>query len=117
VTLFSLIIWLTQTFNDPSEKQELAFSLAATSISFSLAYILIQPYTGVLADRFNRRHIMLISNYLSGIRTFILVFLLVFDYMNVRLFLLYNASLAISRALHMKSFASSFIIILSDNLL
>src|SRR5699024_926562 len=115
VTLFSLIIWLTQTFNDPSEKQELAFSLAATSISFSLAYILIQPYTGVLVDRFNRRHIMLISNYLSGILTFILVFLLVFDYMNVPLLVLYNACLAICRAFHMASFSSSFIIIVPEN--
>src|SRR5699024_933878 len=115
VTLFSLIIWLTQTFNDPSEKQELAFSLAATSISFSLAYILIQPYTAVLIDRFFRRHIILICNYLSGILTFILVFLLFFSYMIVYLLLLYNAFLAICRDFHMATFSSSFIIIVSEN--
>lgn len=114
VTLFSLIIWLTQTFEDPSEKQELAFSLAAVNIAFALGYILIQPYTGVLVDRFNRRHIMLISNYISGILTFTLVFLLVFDYMNVPLLVMYNACIAICRAFHMAAFSSSFILVVPE---
>ncbi|KGX85211.1 MFS transporter [Pontibacillus litoralis] len=114
VTLFSLIIWLTQHFNDPSEKHDLAFSLAAINISFALVYILLQPYAGVVVDKYNRRSIMMMSNYVSSLLTIGLLILLTSGQVNILLLVIYNSSIAACRAFHMSAFSSSFSLIVPE---
>jgi len=71
LTKFALGIWVYRLTGS-------ATKFALTEVFAVLPAILISPLAGVLVDRYDRRHVMILSDVVSGISTFFIAFFLAF---------------------------------------
>ncbi|GEM45106.1 MFS transporter [Deinococcus cellulosilyticus] len=68
VMFFAMNVWLTQVlYPHPEQGDALARAITLAALVFILPHIVLGPWAGVLADRFNRGRIMLVCDLLSGL--------------------------------------------------
>ena len=76
LTSFALGVWVYQLTGSTIQ-----FSLIYLFIE--LPYILVAPLSGVIADNWNRRWIMILADIASGISTFLVAILLYYDALKI----------------------------------
>jgi MFS transporter, DHA3 family, macrolide efflux protein len=109
LTFFAVNIWLTQTrFPLASQKPALAIALSATTIAFMLPTILWAPIAGAWADRHDRRRTMMITDFISGALSAVLVALLVSGRLEVPMLLAFLLVYGTCGAFHAASFETSY---------
>jgi MFS transporter, DHA3 family, macrolide efflux protein len=109
LTFFAVNIWLTQTrFPLPTQKPALAAALSATTIAFMLPTILWAPIAGAWADRHDRRRTMMITDFVSGALSAVMVVLLVSGRLEVPMLLAFLLIYGTCGAFHAASFETSY---------
>jgi len=68
IAWFALNVYVAQTLY-PGQKAPLALALGAFAIAVTLIAVLIAPVAGSIADRYDRKRVMLLCNVLSGVLT------------------------------------------------
>ncbi|SET49280.1 Na+/melibiose symporter [Salinibacillus kushneri] len=116
VNIFAITIWLTQVmYNDPSDRTMLAFAIGANTVVYNAAYVLSQPLVGIWTDRLDRKKILLFCNYVGGLLTLILFFLMFTETLkSLIILLIYSALLGILRSFIISSFTASYIMIVPE---
>lgn len=74
LTIFAINIWLTQTLYPlPEQKPQLALALSAVNLAFALPVVFGAPIAGAWADRHDRKHTMIVMDFISGLLSLALV--------------------------------------------
>ncbi|MFB9991799.1 MFS transporter [Deinococcus oregonensis] len=106
---FAFNIYLTQTrFPLESQKPELAAALSLTALGWALAAIVGAPLAGALADRLDRRRMMLTCDLLNAVLSAGAVALVVSSNPPIWLFVLFTAALGLVGTFHGSAFDTSY---------
>lgn len=115
VTVFALNLLLADViYNTTPEKEVLAFSLASLTAIYYIGYVLSQPLAGSLTDRYDRKKILLIANYLGGIVTLSVSLLLFFNVYHFVILVLLNLIIGIIRSFIVSAFSASYVMIVPE---
>ncbi|MDB5045141.1 MAG: transporter [Deinococcus sp.] len=106
---FAFNIYLTQTrFPLESQKPELAAALSLTALGWALAAIIGAPLAGALADRLDRRRMMLTCDLLNAALSAGAVALVLSSNPPIWLFVLFTAALGLVGTFHGSAFDTSY---------
>ncbi|WP_051096830.1 MFS transporter [Deinococcus aquatilis] len=106
---FAFNIYLTQTrFPLESQKPELAAALSLTALGWALAAIVGAPLAGALADRLDRRRMMLTADVLNAVLSAGAVALVLANNPPIWLFVLFTAALGLVGTFHGSAFDTSY---------
>jgi DHA3 family macrolide efflux protein-like MFS transporter len=106
---FAFNIYLTQTrFPLESQKPELAAALSLTALGWALAAIVGAPLAGALADRLDRRRMMLTCDLLNALLSAGAVALVLSSSPPIWLFMLFTAALGLVGTFHGSAFDTSY---------
>ncbi len=106
---FAFNIYLTQTrFPLESQKPELAAALSLTALGWALAAIVGAPLAGALADRLDRRRMMLTCDLLNALLSAGAMALVLSDTPPIWLFVLFTAALGLVGTFHGSAFDTSY---------
>ncbi|ANE44479.1 MFS transporter [Deinococcus puniceus] len=106
---FAFNIYLTQTrFPLESQKPELAAALSLTALGWALAAIVGAPLAGALADRLDRRRMMLTCDLLNALLSAGAVALVLSSSPPIWLFVLFTAALGLVGTFHGSAFDTSY---------
>lgn len=115
LTLFALNIWLVQVvYPLPEQKGSLAWSLAALGMVSGICTIAATPIAGALADRLDRKQMMLTGDFLNGLIMASVTYLMATDQLAVWMALIATGLLAIVGAVHGSAFDTSYAMLLTD---
>ncbi|PNY80786.1 MFS transporter [Deinococcus koreensis] len=106
---FAISIYLVQTrFPLPGQRGELATALSLTVLAFTLITVFGAPLAGALADRWNRRRMMLVSNGLNAALMGLGVLMVSATLPPIWLLVLFTACEGVLAALHSAAFDTSY---------
>lgn len=91
---FCLTWWFTETIKSP-------IALSIRSISYLIPFVIASLIGGVVADKFNRKKIILIADSLQALSTFVLYLLFIFNFMEYWMLYFFGAFSAVCQAFHM----------------
>jgi len=112
VIFFAAVVWLTQTvFPHPSQQPELTRALSFLSLAFTLPPVAMAPLAGSLADRCDRRSLMLTANLCGAGLAGIIPALLLLDRLPFSLLLILLGSLSVVTAVHNSAFDTSYFLL------
>ena len=109
LTGFALNIYLTQTrFPLDSQRAELAQALSLTALGWTLAALSGGPLAGALADRWNRRRMMLTCDLLSALLLLALTAVIVLSTPPVWLLVVFTVLQGLVGTFHSSAFDTSY---------
>lgn len=109
VIFFTIIIWLTQTvFPASSQQPELTRALSLASLAFALPTLMMAPIAGSLADRYDRRSLMLTANIFGTGIAGMLPLLMLLDRLPFSALLALLGLLSFVTAIHNSAFDTSY---------
>ena len=109
LTGFALNIYLTQTrFPLDSQRAELAQALSLTALGWTLAALAGGPLAGALADRWNRRRMMLTCDLLSALLLLALTAVIVLSTPPVWLLVVFTVLQGLVGTFHSSAFDTSY---------
>jgi DHA3 family macrolide efflux protein-like MFS transporter len=118
LTFFALTIWLAEVlYPNPEQKGQLAIALSLVSLAYGLPNIFSAPLAGALADRHDRRSIMLLMDFASGLISLALTFLILAHLLNLWLLIGLVVIQSIVSAFHYSAFDSSYAMLVPERLL
>ncbi|MFZ5814609.1 MAG: MFS transporter [Bacillota bacterium] len=115
LTFFALNIWLVQeVYPLPEQQPQLGWALAATGLAIGFPATLITPIAGAMADRLDRKRIMLTMDLVSGTIMALTTYLILSGQMQIWLMLMLLSGLSVSYAFHRVAFDTSYAMLVSD---
>jgi MFS family permease len=115
LTFFAINIWLTQTlYADPAQKKELAWALSAVGLAFAIPVVLGAPIAGAWADRHDRKRIMMIADFLSGLLSLVLVGLILANLLSLWGLLILVVLFSLVSAFHSAAFDTSYAMLVPE---
>ncbi len=112
VTFFAAVIWLsTVRFATPGQQPLLAAALAAAGLAFALPNVFLAPIAGALTDRYDRRKIMLITNFINCGLSLTLMTLLLTGALELWMLVVIMALFAAVMSFHGSAFDASYVMI------
>ncbi|WP_216328789.1 MFS transporter [Deinococcus aestuarii] len=118
VAYFALIIYLAQTlYPGEAQKAQLALATGAVFILSTSLAVILAPLTGSLADRHDRRRVMLVCDTLSGVVTLAVAALMLTTVLPLWALLLYVAVTQTLDITHEAAFETSYAMLLPDETL
>lgn len=112
---FGLTIWLTKTvFPAPEQQPQLAFALTAISLAFAIPALVVGPFAGALADRWDRRRIMMVADFGSALLSAVLAGLLFTDGLEFWMLPIIAAVMSTLGIFHNLSFDASYVMIVPE---
>ncbi len=68
LTFFAVTIWITTVlFPNPEQRPQLALALSGVGLSFTIPSLVLAPFAGAAADRYDRRKIMMVTDLASSV--------------------------------------------------
>ncbi len=118
LTFFVTTVWLTQTLYPLPEQQPLlAAALSSVALAFALPNILLAPFAGVAADRFDRKRIMIAADVGSGLLSVLLVCSLAAGWLTLGRLVLMMVALSALTCFHNSAFDASYAMIVPEHML
>lgn len=115
LTGFALNIWLVQTaYPLPEQKPQLAWALAAQGLVQSVTSFIATPVAGALADRFDRRGLMIMVDILSGIVMIGGTVLLASGRLEIWMLLVFVALMTVLGVVHGAAFDTAYAMLVPD---
>ena len=115
LTFFVMTIWLTTVlYPKPEQKAELAFALTAISLAFALPTVFGAPIAGSWADRHDRKHTMMIMDFLSGCLSLTLATLAFGKALTLWVLVILMVFYSLLGAFHSAAFDTSYIMIVPE---
>ena len=115
LTFFAMTVWLTtRLYPAPEQQGLLAAALSAIALAFALPNVLMAPVAGALADRVDRKAIMLWTNLGSGLVSLALMAVLMADMLSVPVLVAMMAVFAILMCIHNSAFEASYAMIVPE---
>lgn len=117
VSYFTIIMWLTQyVYPNSNQKAELTFALTVLSLVYFIPRVAISPIAGVWVDRFDRKKIMIVADFMQGLISIFLVlsFLWLDAQFVVWLIFLLGGCISLLSTIHGLALSSSYIMIVPE---
>ncbi len=115
LTFFSITILLTQVlYPAPEQKTQLAFGISAISLAFGLPNVIFAPIAGAWADRYDRKTIMIVVDYICAILSQILIIMILSGTIQLWLLVLVVLLFSITGAFHGAAFDTSYAMLVSE---
>lgn len=109
LTYFGINIWLVQgLYPLPEQKPELAAALSAVSLFFAIPIVVFAPLAGAWADRHDRKRTMLVLDFVNGLVSLLLMYLLFTNQLQLWSILVIIAVMATTSAFHGSAFDTSY---------
>lgn len=113
LSYFAVNVWLTQTlYAGADQREELAFALTAISLAFMVPQLLLGAVAGALADRWDRRKMMLTADLGLAATTFVMLGLMATQRLSLPVLLLLEVLSAICSTFHQSAFETSHAMLL-----
>ncbi|MFX1514397.1 MAG: MFS transporter, partial [Promethearchaeota archaeon] len=93
---FAIIWWVTL-------ETQSAVYLSIAAFFSALPFLISTPIAGVVADRWDRRHIIIVTDSSQAIITFLLILMFISGYMSIWVIIFTNALRAVFQAFHSPS--------------
>jgi DHA3 family macrolide efflux protein-like MFS transporter len=118
LTFFALTIWLAQVlYPNPQQRGQLAIALSLVSLAYGLPNIFSAPLAGAWADRHDRKRIMMLMDFASGLISVALTLLILVQRLDLSLLIILMVVHSIISAFHYSAFDSSYAMLVPENLL
>ncbi|MGE5653784.1 MAG: MFS transporter [Bacillota bacterium] len=118
LTFFTLSLWITTVlYPAPDQRAQLASALSAISLANALPTLAVAPLAGVLADRYDRKRLMIWSNLAHTLLSMVLATLLFTDSLKLSSLVVITIISSILGAVHGSAFDTSYAMVVSDRLL
>lgn len=115
LSLFAINIWLVQVvYPLPEQQAQLGWALAAVGLAFSLPAMVTTPLAGALADRVDRKWLMLSMDLLNGLLIGGAAYLMGRGLLTVPLMLGLMAVHAVASTIHHSAFDTSYAMLVTD---
>lgn len=115
VAFFAITIWLTQVlYPSPEQKPQLALALSAVSLGFSLPNVFSAPLAGAWADRHDRKRTMLAADFLNGMLSLLLVWLVVTRRLDLPTLVVMTVLYSVLASFHYSAFDTSYAMIVPE---
>ena len=114
VTLFSVNLLFINYMYSGTNENGLAIALSVMTTANYLGYLLSQPYAGIVTDQFSRKRILMFSNVMGCLITFLLVLCLFFNIYSLIVFTIYSFLSGITKSFIVSSFTSSIVMIVPE---
>lgn len=115
LTLFATTIWLTQVlYPAPEQKQALAAAISLTGLAFAIPTVFGAPIAGAWADRHDRKQTMIVADFISGLLSVVLVYLIAANLLNLWLLVGLIFLFASVGAFHGSAFDTSYAMIVPE---
>ncbi len=116
LTFFAMTVWLTTTlYPNPDQKGLLAAALSMVSLAFGLPNIVLAPFAGVLADRQDRKAIMLWADVAAGLVSLALAVVLHFGILQLWSLITITTLFSILQCFHNSAFDASYAMIVPED--
>lgn len=116
LTFFAMTVWLTTTlYPNPDQKGLLAAALSMVSLAFGLPNIVLAPFAGVLADRQDRKAIMLWTDVAAGLVSLALAVVLHFGILQLWSLITITTLFSILQCFHNSAFDASYAMIVPED--
>ena len=93
IVFFVLVWWITDTTQDP-------IAISTATFTFFIPIIIFSPIAGIVADRYDRRKLILLVDSLQAFSTFILILFFLFNLMQFWILLIFVAIRSTCQAFH-----------------
>ena len=118
LTFFAMTIWLAQVlYPNPEQKSQLAIALSLVSLAYGLPNIFVAPLAGAWADRYDRKQIMMLMDFASGLISLALTLLILAHRLDLGLLTILVVVNSIVSAFHYSAFDSSYAMLVPEQLL
>ncbi|HLO03352.1 MAG TPA: MFS transporter, partial [Symbiobacteriaceae bacterium] len=108
LTYFAVNVWLTQTlYPGLDQREELALALTGLSLAFMLPQLVLGPVAGALADRWDRRKMMLSADLGLAAVTFVMLGQMAMGSLSMPVLLLLEVLSAVFATFHQSAFETS----------
>jgi MFS transporter, DHA3 family, macrolide efflux protein len=115
LTFFCITILLTVVlYPAPEQKTQLAFALSAVSLAFGLPNVIFAPIAGAWADRYDRKTIMIVMDYIGAILSQALLLMIITGTLHLWLLVLVILLFSITGAFHGAAFDTSYAMLVSE---
>lgn len=115
LSIFALNIWLVQAvYPLPEQQPQLAWALAAVGLAGAVPAMIFTPLAGALADRMDRKRLMLMADLASALLMAAVSYLMARGLLTVGLMLGFFALLTITGVIHGSAFDTSYAMLVSD---
>lgn len=115
LTFFAINIWLVQTvYAAPEQQAQLGWALAAVGLSAGLPSTIVTPFAGAMADRVDRKRLMMIMDLVSGAIGTVVTLLMIAGTLEVWMVLVAIAGMSMSAAFHGVAFDTSYAMLVTD---
>ena len=115
LTFFAINIWLTQSLYPlPEQKPQLALALSAVSLAFALPVVFGAPLAGAWADRHDRKHTMILMDFVSGLLSLVLIAMILSQSLSLWLLVFLVILFSIVGAFHSAAFDTSYVMIVPE---
>ncbi len=116
LTFFAITVWLTLVrYPMPEQKPELAFALSAIALGFGVPAVFGSPIAGAWADRHDRKRTMMVADFISGVLSLTLMFLIVTQSLELWLLILVILLASLLGSFHWSAFTTSYSMIVPEH--
>lgn len=115
ISFFAINIWLVQSlYPGPEQQAQLAWALAACGLSLGVPTIVATPLAGALADRADRKKLMLTMDLAGGALLAVFAVLLARGMVQLWMLMVGFVVLAVTTAIHGAAFDTSYAMLVPD---
>lgn len=93
IVFFVLVWWITDTTQDP-------IAISTAVFTYFIPMIIFSPIAGIVADRYDRRKLILLVDSLQAFSTLILILFFIFNLLQFWILLIFVATRSICQAFH-----------------
>lgn len=112
---FGITIWLTKTvFPAPEQQPQLALALTTISLAFAIPALVVGPLAGALADRWDRRRIMIVADFGNALLSAVMAALLFTGSLEFWMLPIIAVVMSTLGIFHNLSFDASYIMIVPE---
>lgn len=109
LTYFAMNIWLVQVLYPlPEQKPQLSIALSAVALSFSIPTLALAPIAGAWADRHDRKRTMMVMDFVNGLLSIALVYLIASSLLALWSLVLIIVLSSIAGSFHASAFDTSY---------
>lgn len=115
LTFFAINIWLVESlYPRPEQQPQLAWALAAIGLAMMLPNIVAMPVAGVLADRMDRKRLMMTMDLTNGLLVTLFCVLMATGRLQLWMLLSGMVLFAVTSAIHGSAFDTSYAMLVTD---
>ncbi|MFZ5824554.1 MAG: MFS transporter [Bacillota bacterium] len=115
LSIFAINIWLVQVvYPLPEQRAELGWALAAVGLAMGVPATIAAPIAGALADRMDRKRLMLSMDLVNGVIAAVMAYLMGTDLLQLWMVLIILATLSVTHSIHGSAFDTSYAMLVPD---